>query len=48
LAVLIRDISVVFDFAGTICCTFVAFYFPAIGYLLALKKYGTDKNRAKW
>ena len=48
LAILIRDVSVVFEFAGTISCSFATFYFPGIGYLLALKKYGTDRTRTKW
>ena len=48
LAIIIQDISVIFEFAGTIGCTFIAYFFPAIGYLLALSKYGTDRTYAKW
>jgi len=45
---LINDISIIFDFAGTVGCTFISFYFPSIGYILALKRYGTDRINAKW
>ena len=48
LAMLIEDIAVVFDFAGTIGCSFISYFFPAIGYLLALRAYGTPRIYAKW
>ena len=48
LAIMIKDIAIVFEFAGTIGCSFISYFFPAIGYLLALKMYGTDRIRAKW
>ena len=48
LAMVIKDIALVFDFAGTIGCSFISYFFPAIGYLLALRAYGTPRIYAKW
>lgn len=48
LAILIKDIAVVFDFAGTIGCSFITYFFPGIGYLLALREFGTPLIRKKW
>ena len=48
MAILIKDITVVFDFAGTIGCSFITYFFPAIGYLIALNRFGTQEIRKKW
>lgn len=39
-AILVEDISTVFEFISAICVTAIAFWFPAYYYLLAEKKYG--------
>ena len=47
LAILIKDIGDVFDFAGTIGCSFIMYFFPAIGFLLALSRFG-KKHKRTW
>lgn len=42
LAILIPDIETVFELVGSFGCINIAYVFPAIGYLLALKKFGTE------
>ena len=44
LAVLIDDISTVFEFASAFAVTFLAFWFPSMYYLMSEKKYGTAEN----
>ena len=44
LAILVQNIDVIFDLAGAICCAFSIFLFPAIGYLVAHKRYSGDGN----
>ena len=48
LAILIKDIATVFDFTGSIGCSFISFFFPAIGYLAALSRFGSERHKAKW
>lgn len=47
LAIMIKDIATVFDFTGSIGCSFISYFFPGIGYLLALRRFGTAKHKAK-
>ena len=42
-ALVVNDISTVFEFISAIAVTCVGFWFPAHYYLLAEKKYGKDK-----
>ena len=44
IAILVRKIDVIFDLAGAICCAFSIFLFPAVGYLIAHKKYVRRDN----
>lgn len=46
LAILIREIDMVFDFVGTIGSSCIGFVFPGIGYLAALHRYGSEKKKA--
>lgn len=39
-AMLINDITTVFDFASAIAVSFISFWFPSIYYLIAEKRYG--------
>ena len=32
-------IDIIFDLAGAICCAFSIFLFPAVGYLIAYKRF---------
>ena len=47
LALTLDDITVVFDFAGSICSTCVFMIFPGVAYILALRRFGTARVRAK-
>ena len=40
LAIIVKDIDVIFDLSGAICCSFSIFLFPAVGYLIAHHRYG--------
>jgi hypothetical protein len=40
MAIIITDISTIFDFASAIAITAMAFIFPGLFYKLAVKKYG--------
>jgi amino acid permease len=42
-AIVVNDISTVFEFISAICVTAIGFWFPAHYYLLAEKKYGQNK-----
>jgi amino acid permease len=44
LAILISDITTVFDFASAIAITALAFFFPALGFLKAQSKYAESKD----
>ena len=46
LAIVIKDIDSVFDFVGTVACACVTFVFPALGYLMALHRFGSEKRKA--
>lgn len=39
-AILVNDITTVFDFASAIAVSFISFWFPSIYYLIAEKRYG--------
>ena len=39
IAILVSKIDIIFDLAGAICCAFSIFLFPAVGYLIAYKRY---------
>jgi len=41
LAIVIKDIDIVFELVGSLAAVFITFIFPACGYLMALSKYGT-------
>lgn len=45
LAIVIPDIEAVFELVGSFACVCIAYVFPAVGYLLALKRYGTEERR---
>ena len=47
LAIIIRDIETVFDFVGTVACACVTFVFPALGYLMALSRFGSEERKAR-
>ena len=42
MAIIITDISTIFDFASAIAISALAFIFPGLFYKLAMKKYGQD------
>ena len=44
MAILIDDITTVFNFASAFSISFLAFWFPAGYYLLAEKRYGKDQQ----
>ena len=46
-AIIISDVSTIFDFASAIAITALAFIFPGLFYLMAEKKYGQGKNLKK-
>ena len=46
LAIAVKKIDMIFDLAGAICCAFSIFIFPAVGYLIALYRYGGARQRA--
>ena len=48
LAVTITDIAVVFEVCGSITSNAQMFFFPGVGYLLALNRYGSSSIRQKW
>ena len=43
-AILIKDIAIVFDFAGAIAVSAIAFFFPATFYPIAIKKYNIERT----
>ena len=47
LAMTIKDVTVVFEFAGAVGSSSITFLFPSVAYLLALNKYGTTRQKAK-
>ena len=47
-AILVKDLSSVFEFTGAFGCSTISFLVPSIGYLLALNRYGTSRRRQKW
>ena len=40
LAIVVKNIDILFDLAGAIACSFSIFLFPAVGYLIAHYRYG--------
>lgn len=44
LGIVLYDISNVFNFLSAIGCTCIAFWFPAGYYLMAVKKFGVNKE----
>lgn len=42
MAIIITDISTIFDFASAIAITALAFIFPGMFYKMAVSKYGKD------
>jgi len=47
MAIVITDISTIFDFASAIAITALAFIFPGMFYKMAVAKYGKDKQLDK-
>lgn len=47
LAIVIPNIDIVFEITGSIACPSIIYLFPAIGYLVALNKYGTEAKRSQ-
>ena len=47
MAIIITDISTIFDFASAIAITALAFVFPGLFYKLAKAKYAKDKPTDK-
>jgi len=47
-AMLITDISTIFDFVGTVASSGITYLFPAVAYLTALSRYGKPKELNKW
>ena len=47
-AIVIEDISTVFEFISAFAITFVAFWFPGHYYLTAEKKCRGGDNKSKW
>ena len=43
-AIVIKDIAIVFDFAGAIAVSAIAFFFPATFYPMAVKKYKVERT----
>ena len=43
-AIAIKDIAIVFDFAGAISVSAIAFFFPATFYPMAIKKYNIERT----
>ena len=39
-AIFIQSVTIIFDFAGAFAITAIAFIFPALFYLLGVKRYG--------
>ena len=48
LAIMIDNLDSVFDFLGSVGCSCIMFLFPGVAYILALKRYGNARQRAKW
>ena len=48
LAISIEDIAIVFEVCGSIGSNAIMFFLPGVGYLLALRRYGTASMRQKW
>ena len=47
LAIVVKKIDVIFDLAGAICCAFSIFFFPAIGFLVANRRYGQNNGASE-
>ena len=47
LAIIIPNIEVVLEIVGSFACVCIAYVFPAIGYLMALNKFGTEEKRSR-
>ena len=43
----VENIDTVFDFAGAIGSSSIMFLFPGLGYILALREFGTSHHRKK-
>ena len=43
-AIAIKDIAIVFDFAGAVAVSAIAFFFPAYLYPAAVKKFGVEQT----
>jgi amino acid transporter len=48
LAILVEDVTTVFDLVAAIAVTCLAFLFPAFFYIYAEKKYGGPKQKTSW
>ena len=48
LAICITDLGSVFQFAGTVGSSFISFFFPAVCYLILVKRNGTERMRLRW
>jgi len=47
-AMLITDISTIFDFVGTVASSGITYIFPAVAYLTALSRYAKATDLLKW
>lgn len=47
IAMLVENINTVFDFCGAIGASSMMFLFPGLGYILALREFGTIQHRKK-
>lgn len=48
IALSVESIDAVFDFAGAIGSSATMFLFPAIAYIVSLKRFGTIRQKKKW
>ena len=44
MSIAIKDISVIFSFLSAITASSIQFYFPAVFYMLAVRKYIVEKT----
>ena len=48
IAMSVENIDTVFEFTGAIGCSSIMFLFPGLGYILALREFGSSHRRKKW
>lgn len=50
IALLVSDITIIFDLIGAITSAFSIFFFPAAGYFAATKRFGSEatSRQYKW